>query len=371
MRVTGKMLRDKVLYNIQSSLERMQFAQTQVATGKRILKPSDDAVAVSKTLKVRNLLADNEQYQRNMDDGVGWVDSTEPALDAASGLLAELKEIALSGASDTNGADERRALAEQVEGLLEEMVQLANTQYDQRYVFAGTYTLTRPYSATRSISDEPVTLPDSGWTDLTNGKLEMGSVTVRGSSSQVYVEGTDYEIDYTAGRIRRLTTGEIPAGDACQISYGTQGVCRVDLNAPGTDGALRREVAPGVWEQVNIGGEEFLNSGVNAFDLMVRVKNALYKNDGAAVNQTLNDVDTAFDQVSAALGEVGHVRKSFDLAGARLDTQNVNLKAMMSGLEDADLAEVMVRFQAERAAYESALSAAGNIMNTSLINFLQ
>jgi flagellar hook-associated protein 3 FlgL len=371
MRVTSKMLSEKVLYNIQSALARMQLAQTQVATGKRVLKPSDDAIAVSKSLKVKDLLIDNEQYQRNMDDGLGWMDSAEPAIDDASTLLAELKEIALAGASDTAGRDERRALANQVDGLVRQLVGLANTKYDHRYVFAGTYTTTRPYSAAESVSGEAATLTDSEWTDLANGALEEGSVVVRGSSGTVYVEGTDYEMDYPAGRIRRLATGGIPAGEACQVSYGTEGVCRVDLNVPSTDGAVRREVAPGVWEQINTGGEAFLNSGVDVFELMVEIKNALSKNDGAAVNQALDGIEAASDQVAAALGKVGLARTRFDLAAARLDTQNVNLQALMSGLEDADIAEVMVRLQSERTAYESALAAASSIMSTSLINFIQ
>jgi flagellar hook-associated protein 3 FlgL len=155
------------------------------------------------------------------------------------------------------------------------------------------------------------------------------------------------------------------------VSYGTEGVCRVDLNVPSTDGAVRREVAPGVWEQINTGGEAFLNSGVDVFELMVEIKNALSKNDGAAVNQALDGIEAASDQVAAALGKVGLARTRFDLAAARLDTQNVNLQALMSGLEDADIAEVMVRLQSERTAYESALAAASSIMSTSLINFIQ
>jgi flagellar hook-associated protein 3 FlgL len=72
MRVTSKMLSEKVLYNIQSALARMQLAQTQVATGKRVLKPSDDAIAVSKSLKVKDLLIDNEQYRRSTTRPPCW-----------------------------------------------------------------------------------------------------------------------------------------------------------------------------------------------------------------------------------------------------------------------------------------------------------
>jgi flagellin-like hook-associated protein FlgL len=194
---------------------------------------------------------------------------------------------------------------------------------------------------------------------------------VRGSSGTAYTEGVDYEIDYTTGRIRRLEGGAIPTGDACTVSYGSKGICAVNLEVPTTGGAIKREIAPGVWEQVNVGGEEVLTSNEDLFDLMVRMKNALFKNDGAGVNQAIDEVTAALDQVSSAIGKIGVVRQGFDLASARMATQNVNLEALKSNLEDADLAEVAVRLQAEQMAYQSALSAASTILNTSLINFLQ
>jgi flagellar hook-associated protein 3 FlgL len=371
MRVTAKMLSDKVVYNIQSTFERMQQAQSEVATRKRLQKPSDDAIAVAKTLRIRNLLGDNEQYQANVDDATGWLDNTEPVLDSISSIVANLKEVAIEGASDDKSASERQALADQVEGLLEDLVTLANSRYDDRYIFAGTYTLDKPYADARSVTGEGVTLADSGWADLANADLEQGSVTVTGPAGEVYTEGVDYEVDYSAGRVQRLAGGTIPAGAACTVSYGSKGICNVNLQVASTDGAIKREVAPGVWEQINVGGQEVLTKGVDLFNLMVNIKNALAKNDGTAVNKTVDQITAALDQVSTATAKLGVARQGFDLASARMDTQNTNLEALKSTLEDADLAEVAVRLQAEQIAYQSALSAAAKILNTSLLDFLQ
>ncbi|HVP58687.1 MAG TPA: flagellar hook-associated protein FlgL [bacterium] len=370
MRVTNKMLTDKVIYNIQSAYQRMQVTQTQLATTKRVQKPSDDALAVAKTLKIRDLIGDNEQYQKNIDDATGWLDNTEPALDAISTLVADLKDIAVSGSSDTKSASEREALGKQVEALLQQLVTLGNTQYDQRYVFAGSNTLTKPYDESQSVSDEAVALTDTTWADLANANLQQGSVSVRGSGGGVYTEGVDYEVDYATGRIRRLAGGTMPTGEACRVSYSTDGISSVNLNVASTDGEIKREVAPGVWEQINVGGQEVLSSKVDLFGLMVRIKNALFKNDGTAVNAAINDIGTALDQVSSAMGKVGVARDGFDLASARMDTQNTNLEALKSKLEDTDMAEVAVRLQAEQLAYQSALSAASSILNKSLLDFL-
>jgi flagellar hook-associated protein 3 FlgL len=134
---------------------------------------------------------------------------------------------------------------------------------------------------------------------------------------------------------------------------------------------INREVAQGVYENINTGGQEVLASRIDVLSLMIRVKTNLFRNDGLAVNQALDEIDEAIDQISAALGKLGARRSAFELARAKLDSETVNLHSIISGLEDADLAEVMVRFQAEQMAYESALAAAGQMMNMSLINFIR
>jgi flagellar hook-associated protein 3 FlgL len=370
MRVTGRMIRNSILNNASSALERLQYAQTQIATGKRILRPSDDPLDVSKALRMKALLADNLQFQANIDDAIGWIENSEPEVNDMVAVLTELKEIATGGASDTKTASERATLAEQVEGLIERLVGLANTRYGQRYVFAGTHTLTLPYATTHTVGGESVDLPDFQWADLGNARVTSGSVVVSGPGGVVFVEGVDYEIDYQAGRIRRLATGTMGAG-SFTVSYDTETVAAVDLNVPDTSGEINREIAEGVHLPTNIGGEEILASGVDVFALLVDVKTALFRNDGGSVNQAMDEIDDAITQASSALGKIGVQRNAFDLAKARLESQMVNHQAVISQLEDADLAEVMVRFQAEQTAYQAALAAAANMMDLSLINFIQ
>ena len=109
MRITDAMIRERLLCNMNSSLNKVQVAQTQIATGKRVLKPSDDPMAISRSTKVKALLRDNEQFQKNIADAFAWIDSSELAVTQIVEVLTELKELAVDGASDSNGADERAA----------------------------------------------------------------------------------------------------------------------------------------------------------------------------------------------------------------------------------------------------------------------
>jgi flagellar hook-associated protein 3 FlgL len=364
------MVRQGIINNMNSALARLQLSQTQIATGKRVFKPSDDPAGISKSTNIKSLLADSEQFKRNIEDGLGWLEHSEAAVDDIAGIVTELKELALKGASDTIGAQERAALGEQVEMLIQHLVDSANTRYGQRYIFAGTYTLTKPYSESVVVSGEAFTLGATAWTELANPGLESASVVVRGPLGETYTEGVDYEVDYDSGRIRGLAGGMTP-GITYSMDYTTRTTARVVMNVPDTSGEVNREVAQGVRERVNLGGKEILSSSVDVFSLLVRVKNALFRNDGQSVNQSLDDIESALDQVSSGLGKLGATSKSLDLANARLESETVNLKALVSSIEDANLAEVMVKLQAEQFAYEAALGAASSILNTSLVNFLK
>ena len=369
MRITDAMIRERILCNMNASLSKVQIAQTQIATGKRVLKPSDDPVAISRSTKVKALLRDNEQFQKNITDAFAWIESSELAVTQMVEVLTELKELAVAGASDTNGPEERAALALQVNTLLERLVDLANTTFDGRSMFAGTHTLTLPYAASSSVAGESVIFAADEWLDLDNARIVEGSATVS-EGPVTFVEGTDYEIDYETGAIRRLAGGAMVPGTTYEVSYDTESVAAVALAVPATGGAINREIAQGVYEPINIGGEEILNSRVDIFSLLTDVKNSLFRNDGEGVSQAIADIDSALDQTSGTLAKIGAMRNGFDLAQAKLDTENTNLKALISSLEDADLAEVLVNFQAEQTAYEAALAASATIMNTSLLNFL-
>lgn len=371
MRVTAAMVRSRILHNMSTTLDKLQFAQTQLATGKRVLKPSDDPVATARALNLRTVLRDNNQFKQNIDDASGWMTGTEAAVNDMLELLTELKEAAVSGSNDTKGESERAAIAEQVEHLLESFIDMANTRYGDRYVFAGTHTLTRPYSATYSADAEGFAFVDDEWLDLDRTRLESGSVVVSDGVGGTFTEGVDYEVDYNGGRIRRLPAGSMSTGAPYTVSYTSQNITGVNLDAPETTGLVRREIAQGVYEVINLGGEDVLNSGTDIFGLLMDVRDALYRNDGASVSASLDTIEAATDQVNTSLGKMGALQRSFELTRGRLETENTNLQALISKLEDADMAEVAMKLQNKQTAYEAALATAASIMNTSLLNYLR
>lgn len=370
MRITQGMINQELMRNISQSLTRLQICQTQMACGKKLLRPSDDPVGMAKSIRARAVLGDYLQFQRNIQDGLGWLENSEAAIDAISEAMIELKEIGVAGASDSKSAEQRLVLANQVEEIIKRVVNLLNTNYAGRYIFSGTHTATPPCLTASQVNGESFGFDGEGRAYLSNAQIKAGSVVVVGPGGEVYTEGIDYEIDYHHGVISRIESGSMDPSAEFTINYQTETISGVSLQVD-TSGKIHREIARGVYQEINIGAEDIAFSHINLFDVMVALKTALVRNDGSAVSQLIDDIDGALEQVTEQLGKVGSRQRILELANSRLDSEMVNFESLISSIEDADLAALAVKYNAERMAYETALAATARMLDLSLINFLR
>ncbi|MFV9510517.1 flagellar hook-associated protein FlgL [Tepidibacillus sp. LV47] len=145
MRVTQGMLNNQLLRNLNMNLSRLEVLQNQMATGKRINKPSDDPVGLSFALRYRSELVANEQYQRNVDSAISWLEYTDKLISETNDVLQKARELAVQGANGTNSDESMEALAMEVEQLYEQLVNIGNSQFNGKYVFNGQKTDQPPY----------------------------------------------------------------------------------------------------------------------------------------------------------------------------------------------------------------------------------
>jgi flagellar hook-associated protein 3 FlgL len=121
-------------------------ANTVVATGKRILKLSDDPVGLTQGLNIKSALSNIEQMGRNITLGKSWLAASESAMSQVQDVISEAKTLSVQMANSSIDASERRSAAETVQNLLEELVSLANTEVNGRYIFAGSETDTTSFN---------------------------------------------------------------------------------------------------------------------------------------------------------------------------------------------------------------------------------
>ena len=111
--------------------------QEHLASGKKILRPSDDPVAISRSLKLKADLAYNKQYVSNTDNALSWLESTELALKDLGDVLQRVREMAVKAGSGSLSLEDRAAIADEIQQLQNHVVQLGNATYADRYIFAG------------------------------------------------------------------------------------------------------------------------------------------------------------------------------------------------------------------------------------------
>jgi len=145
MRVAYRTIYQMIKYNISHITERMQKLNTVVASGKRINDLSDDPVGLSKSLHLKSKLDEMDQIKRNLSFGKSWLSAAETALNNVQELLTEAKGIAIEMSNSTVGQEERRSAAKVVDNILKEIIVLANSNVNGRYIFSGQNTDTAPF----------------------------------------------------------------------------------------------------------------------------------------------------------------------------------------------------------------------------------
>jgi flagellar hook-associated protein 3 FlgL len=116
---------------------RLGKAQREVATGRRVVSPSDHPDSVSPLLQTRADLARLDQVRTNLVRIQSETDGAEQALQSAVRLFDEVLTLGMSGANGVHNAITREAIAGQVGSVLERLVGIANTSVGGRFVFAG------------------------------------------------------------------------------------------------------------------------------------------------------------------------------------------------------------------------------------------
>lgn len=145
MRVTNKNIYEAVKSNLGKVIEELYEAQKVVSSGKRINTLSDDPIGVTQVLSIRSSLDNIEQMGRNITMGTSWLAAAESALSNVQDLISESKALCVQMATATTGTEERAAAANTVQNTLEEIVSLANTEVNGRYIFAGSETDSSPF----------------------------------------------------------------------------------------------------------------------------------------------------------------------------------------------------------------------------------
>ncbi len=139
-----------ILSGLQTNAQQQDQALQQVLTGQKLNSLSDNPAAVASLVVQRMQSSSDTQYLQNITSLTGSLNVADSAISSVVEALTTAQSVGVEGSDSTLNASNRQALAQQIQGIQEEIMGLANTSYNGEYLFSGTATTTQPYVADAS-----------------------------------------------------------------------------------------------------------------------------------------------------------------------------------------------------------------------------
>lgn len=398
MRVTENMKFNTMANNVFLSQSKYTELMEQISSQKRINRPSDDPVGARMVFDYRNTRSSIEQYKRNLDAAKGWVTVTESKLGSIRDALVNAREIAVAQGSANVSAESRRVAASTVQQLIDEIRGLANSQYNGRYLFAGSRTDTEPFSETARTSAVIGTAQAAGGNAF-DGTVASGG-TYTGAANKTYVvkivaggtlANATYAVSADGGRTwgatqTDLDTGTVAIGDGITMTFADTGSNRlaaddifsVQARATGYYNGNGEEIAVNIGENASLGysvsGEAvFTDQGdgtTDLFEVLDDLKTALESNNAEGVRDAITGLTGASDSVNLHISECGTRTNRLDLAGTSLTALDDEMTQLLSNTEDADVAQVIMNFKQKELALQASYQIASTLGEISILTFL-
>lgn len=359
MRIADKMQFNQTLQNVGKNRSEMSDLQNQAATLKRVTKPSDDPLAAARVLTQRTEQKGNEQFVKNINNAKSFLEFTDQSLSELSELLTRAKELALSQANDAGGSHQTRLVtASEIEQIYNQSILIGNRKLGEKYIFGGFKTQTQPFNQVGEYSG------DDG--DMKIMTQKDGFVAMNLSGSKVFLGkgvGSDgivrarYETPRTVEELKSFQEEEIQRDQLNQ---------EIEQNYIETRGPASVHVN---MDQVDEPIEE--SSGVNLFKSLKGLEISLKTNDKNGVQESLDILDQALNQVILARAELGSRIMTINNTTESLQKAIVDNKAMASQLEDADMFQVVNDIQKTDSTLKASLETSGKLIQPSLLDFLK
>ncbi len=408
----------------QSGVSAMQRAQTnlnhtslQMATGRRILTPSDDPSGAAQSLTLQSAITSTKQYQRNVDLAQPRLEQEESQLDAVTNYVQRARELIVAAGNDTYNASNRVTMANEIRSLRDGILAIANSQdANGEYLFAGTKSFDQPFttnaqgavsyvgadgvdavrevavSATRSIR-----IGDTGRSVFMDVPEKSGKIleAVVGPANQGSLAAKKSEVtDQDAFALH--------AKDTFRIQFSDDGSGNVVYKVVDGTGATIKDESGNLIEDksftdgdaINFAGRSVTLTGtandgdtvtsrpaptVSIFDTLDAIATALETpaTDDATRAKFAEATSAALLNIDSGLGQVNEVRTSVGLRLQTLDTQTslndqrvVDLKTSLSDVSDLDYAEAISRYKLQEVVLQAAQQTYAQTSKLSLFDFL-
>ena len=359
--------------NLGKSQNALSTAMERLSSGLRINSAKDDAAGQAIANRMTSQITGLSQAQRNANDGISVAQTAEGALNQVNDNLQRIRELSVQASNDTNSADDRSSIQAEIKQRLTEIDRIS-AQTD----FNGVKVLSEDRSLSIQVGANDGESIDVSLKEITASTLKLGSFNVSGpvdtDPATTAVDGLVKQEGATPTAAMKEAYGETTGVKSTVVKEGTAdtlagrlGVATTSVEV-GTDAFVddagnwyaevsikgasvgERNALSAVGIEVPADGttsatfyialepsEAALTGTTATFSLDTGRIGLSSLTTGATANP-MEQLDSALKQVDELRSDLGAIQNRFESAITNLQTNETNLSAARSRIEDADYA---------------------------------
>jgi len=417
-RVTNQMINNTMTYNLQRHQIEMDNVQNQLATGKKVRLPRDNPVSATNQMLYRTRLTEIDQYISNINESMSKLNEVDTALQSTLRIFQRIRELTVQGANGIySNFETKEAAATEINQLLEELVNIANTKgATGRSIFGGFQTGTKevqnPFVAIymtltagrqgdamigieyrgntgeqmREVSKGEymgINIPGNRvfWCTDQSVTSNTDATNYRASSNQVIViDGK--EISITAGdNIDQVIDKINNAG--LGVTASKDGINNLRLTSTVPHQLWLEDKGSGtVLQDLGIVNKSFPQppnnleptvtiGGMSIFEMIIQLRDDLVRGDQALVGgRDLGLIDSALDNILRHISSVGAKHNRAEELLKRSEYEKGSVTELLANTEAIDYSETIMNFKWLESVHNYALSVGAKSIKPTLMDFL-
>ncbi len=344
--------------DIQKNEANYNKLTTQLASGKKITSITDDPIAAVNIVNTNRQLGQIETFNKNTGLAMEELDTLDDLMELAGGYLQQAWDKAVQANNGTYAQTSLEALKTEIDEITKTMVDLANTEFNDNFIFGGANTKLTPYEIDESgnilYHGTKHDNPDyKRQTEVADGVFE--TINTTGDKVFGYYEaystdsaGTKYyaQKDASGNTIYVDKDGNQYTGDVADLT--------AHEDYSGVMGALKI-LSNSIQEVVDAKDAKDTNAEVAASKKMF---------------STLDMFANSHNEIVREQTKFGGVYNRLEMTESTLDTNTENLTSYLSSLQDVDIASAASKWLQAQYAYQASLQVTASSMNMSLLNYI-
>ncbi len=348
MRVTQSMLTRNFLKNININLSNRSKSQQKIDSGKKFSRSSENLSDAARALKVREELYENKKYLSNIENVQNRLSAVETNLSSINSVLVTARDKMQKALTDT-ASQERDIIAQEVDSMKDEILQFANSQFSDKYLFGGSNNGSAPFTE-----------------DSTTGKILYNGVAVDDIKKDT--GGSYYYYKTPADEVAGIKTA-VPENSDVYLDIG------LGLNMAGSS------VDPRSAFKVSFSGLDIFGCGTdsksglsnNVFSLLSNAVNTMNSQpmDKDQLSQISDTLKAKTQKVLLSITDIGTKTNFLDNSANRLENDILNLTTAQQSLEITDDTSETIQWKMYDYAYKATLQMGAKVLPLSLMDFIR